>query len=170
MALHTGFIFNPAGRGHPRSLPGVQETRGTLLLDLMLTQWPEQGNTFPSGLEAGRHLWGELGMPKNAHVNSYARNKVSACMLRRVTATRQRVSTRCDLWWENKMVRSLLPVFSRVSMTPGVSNPLVQPSCRSSPCEGGCVGGEYLYYWKILCDVINCGTVATIWYCDQNNP
>lgn len=49
-------------------------------------------------------------------------------MLQGVTATQQCVSTRCDLWWEYETSCSLLPVFSYMSITPGVSNTLVQPS------------------------------------------
>lgn len=78
-ALNTGFIFNLAGGCClPGLPPGVQSTRGTLLLDLMLTQWLVRSNTLPTGQEAGRHLWGDLRMPKRGHVHSFARNKVLA--------------------------------------------------------------------------------------------
>lgn len=88
-------------------------------------------------------------------------------MLHRVTATQQCVSTRCDLWWEKEILRSLVPVFSHMSITLSVTN-AVQPS--RAACERERVGGVCLYCWRILCDVINCGTVTTIWYCDQRNP
>lgn len=49
-------------------------------------------------------------------------------MLQRVTATQQCVSTRCDLWWEKEILCSLLPVFSYMCTTLGVSNTAVQSS------------------------------------------
>lgn len=49
-------------------------------------------------------------------------------MLQRVTATQQCVSTRCDLWWEEGISCSFLPVFSYMSNTLGVSNTAVQSS------------------------------------------
>lgn len=49
-------------------------------------------------------------------------------MLQRVTAAQQCVSTRCDLWWEKEILCSLLPVFSYMSITLGVSHTQTQRS------------------------------------------
>lgn len=93
-------------------------------------------------------------------------------MLQRVTATQQCVSTRCDLWWEKEIRAplSLRPATCPLHWVWVISQSGPAELCSSSPCEREYAGGERLYYWRILCDVINCGAVTTIWYCDQRKP
>lgn len=90
-------------------------------------------------------------------------------MLQSVTASQQCVSTRCDLWFGGGRDLALLcPCIHDRYLSNRAGSSTVQSSL--CPCEKEHVGGECLYYWRILCDVINCGAVTTIWYCDQRNP